>query len=75
MTNIIEEIINTSYEVISTLALAGAFAYCIGGEMKGISDTINKQTTFHVSSDIYLDYKKPTKLESKFINYFSRGKN
>lgn len=75
MENLIEEIINTSYDVISTLALVGAFAYCIGGEMKGISDAINKETTFHVSSDIYLGYKEPTKLESKFINHFSRGKN
>jgi hypothetical protein len=68
MTNLIEKTIGMSYRVISTLVLAGSVAYCVAGEMKGISDTINKQSTFHVSSDIYLGHKEPTKLETKFMN-------
>jgi len=68
--NLIEKSINCAYNTVSSLVLVGAFTYCIGGEIKGISDYINNQTTSHVSSDIFLGKKEPTKLESKVINYF-----
>jgi|APSaa5957512535_1039671.scaffolds.fasta_scaffold06275_2 hypothetical protein len=48
-------------------------AYAILGNIYGTSEYWSGMSNGHVSSDLYLGYSNPTKLEQLAINYF--GKN
>ena len=65
---------NNMYQKIKDGLKVAGLTYCLLGNIYGVTEHLVGNTTGHVSSDIYLEKSKPTKLEKTLIDFFDINK-